>query len=403
MLTLKDWGPFSLSVISLACCSFARYVVGVTILGEQGAFRHLGASGAPMHQEGRRWRIGNEEEIMVTPTSGAATALAHPTEPATLPGSQRALVFPGQGSQTVGMGKELADRYAVARQVFAEVDDALDQPLFRLMIDGPQQQLTLTENAQPALMAVSLAVIAVLSHEHGIEITQLGRYVAGHSLGEYSALTAAGSFSVGDAARLLRIRGQAMQTAVPVGEGAMAALMGIDLDAARDIAAAATDTGQDCDICVAANDNAPGQVVISGSRAAVERAVRIAAERGAKRSVMLPVSGPFHCPLMAPVAEVMAEALAKVEIKAPRLPLVSNVTASAVSDPTMIRDLLVRQVTGLVRWRESMLYLRQHGIREIVEVGTGKVLSGLAKRIDRGLTGTSLGTPTEIETLICLS
>ena len=336
----------------------------------------------------------------MTSISGAVTALNQPVEGSNLGGQHRALVFPGQGSQTVGMGKELAERYAVARDVFAEVDDALDQPLFRLMVEGPQEQLTLTENAQPALMAVSLAVVRVLAHDHGIAIEQLGRYVAGHSLGEYSALTAAGSFAIADAARLLKTRGRAMQTAVPVGEGAMAALMGIDLEAAREIAAAATDSGQDCEVCVAANDNAPGQVVISGSRAAVERALRIAAERGAKRSVMLPVSGPFHCPLMAPVADVMAEALSDVAIGTPRLPLVSNVTASAVSDPAAIRDLLVRQVTGLVRWRESMLYLRQHGISEIMEVGTGKVLSGLAKRIDRGLTGTNLGSPIDIEALV---
>ena len=336
----------------------------------------------------------------MTTISGAATAISQVTGEASLDGRHRALVFPGQGSQTVGMGKELAERYAVAREVFAEVDDALDQPLFKLMIEGPQEELTLTENAQPALMAVSLAVIRVLATDHGIELDQLGRYVAGHSLGEYSALTAAGSFAIGDAARLLKTRGRAMQTAVPVGEGAMAALMGIDLEGAREIAAAATDNGQDCEVCVAANDNAPGQVVISGSRAAVERAVKIAAERGAKRSVMLPVSGPFHCPLMAPVAEVMADALGKVEIKAPTLPLVSNVTATAVADPAVIRDLLVRQVTGLVRWRESMLYLRQNGISEIMEVGTGRVLSGLAKRIDRGLTGANLGTPSEIEALL---
>ena len=246
---------------------------------------------------------------------------------------RRALVFPGQGSQAVGMGRELADRFQVARRIFEEVDAALGQNLSHLMAQGPEAELTLTENAQPALMAVSMAVLAVLREEHGVEITQLGRCVAGHSLGEYTALTAVGSFSVADAARLLRIRGLAMQTAVPVGEGAMAALMGLDLETAREIAAEATRDSYDGAVCVAANDNAPGQVVISGSRSAVMRATEIAALRGAKRSVMLPVSGPFHCPLMAPVADVMAQALAGVDILPPALPLVANVTASEVRDP----------------------------------------------------------------------
>ena len=312
---------------------------------------------------------------------------------------QRALVFPGQGSQAVGMGGELAVRYPAARRVFEEVDDALGQGLSRLMAEGPEAELTQTENAQPALMAVSMAVLAVLREEHGIELIRLGHCVAGHSLGEYTALTAAGSFSVGEAARLLRVRGLAMQTAVPFGDGAMAALMGLDLETAREIAAEATRDSYDGAVCVAANDNAPGQVVISGSRAAVVRATEIAALRGAKRSVMLPVSGPFHCPLMSPVADVMAEALAKVNIQQPVLPLISNVTAREVIDPAEIRGLLVRQVTGMVRWRESVLYMKLQGVRELVEIGAGKVLSGLAKRIDRELFGTSIGNPAEIQAL----
>jgi [acyl-carrier-protein] S-malonyltransferase len=313
------------------------------------------------------------------------------------PAPTRALVFPGQGSQTVGMGNALAEVFPIARQVFAEVDDALGENLSTLMAEGPEDALTLTENAQPALMAVSMAVLRVLEQEHGLIVRGLGCYVAGHSLGEYTALTAAGSFSVGDAARLLRKRGLAMQTAVPVGDGAMAALMGLELAAAREIAAEATRDSYDGAVCVAANDNAPGQVVISGSRAAVQRATEIAALRGAKRSIMLPVSGPFHCPLMAPVADVMAEALAAVNILPPVVPLISNVTAREVTSPADIRNLLVSQVTGMVRWRESVLYMRARGVEELIEIGAGKVLSGLARRIDRGLTGRSVGTPEDIE------
>lgn len=312
----------------------------------------------------------------------------------------RALVFPGQGSQAVGMGRELAKQFAVARDVFAEVDEALGEKLSELMADGPEDLLTLTENAQPALMAVSIAVLRVIEQDHGLGIAGLCRFVAGHSLGEYTALTAAGSFSVGDAARLLRKRGLAMQTAVPVGDGAMAALMGLELAAAREIAAEATRDSYDGAVCVAANDNAPGQVVISGSRAAVQRATEIAALRGAKRSIMLPVSGPFHCPLMAPVAGIMAKALAAVDVRPPVVPLISNVTAHEVVNPTQIRDLLVSQVTGMVRWRESVLYMRSQGIGELVEIGAGKVLSSLARRIDRGLTGRSVGTPGDIASFV---
>jgi [acyl-carrier-protein] S-malonyltransferase len=295
------------------------------------------------------------------------------------------------------MGRELAARFQVAERVFEEVDEALGQHLSRLMANGPEAELTLTENAQPALMAVSMAVLAIVRDEHGIDIARLGGCVAGHSLGEYTALTAVGSFTIGEAARLLRVRGLAMQTAVPVGEGAMAALMGLDLQTAREVAAEATRDSYDGAVCVAANDNAPGQVVISGSRAAVVRATEIAALRGAKRSIMLPVSGPFHCPLMAPVADVMADALAKVNVEPPALPLISNVTAREVTDPEEIRSLLVRQVTGMVRWRESVLHMKTRGVRELVEIGAGNVLSGLARRIDRELSGTSLGTPSNIE------
>jgi [acyl-carrier-protein] S-malonyltransferase len=316
------------------------------------------------------------------------------------PSALRALVFPGQGSQSVGMGIELAGAFAVARHVFDEVDEALGFPLSRLMAEGPEDDLTRTENAQPALMAVSMAVLRVLEKEFGVDIARIGRFVAGHSLGEYSALTAVGAFTLADAARLLRTRGLAMQTAVPVGQGAMAALMGIELEAARTIAAAATGDTYDGSVCVAANDNAPGQVVISGSRHAVQRAIEIAAQQGARRSVLLPVSGPFHCPLMAPVGDVMADALAKIEIRAPKLPIVANVTAREVEDPAEIRALLVKQVTYLVRWRESVLYMRSKGVEELVEIGAGKVLSGLARRIDRALTGLSVDNPASIEALV---
>ncbi len=298
------------------------------------------------------------------------------------------------------MGKELAEAYPVAREIFQEVDDALDQNLFELMCDGPEDRLTLTENAQPALMAVSMAILSVLQKEHGFELRHLGRFVAGHSLGEYTALTAAGSFTVPDAARLLRTRGLAMQTAVPVGEGAMAALMGLDLETAHEVAAEATQDTYDGAVCVAANDNAPGQIVISGTRIAVQRALEIAALRGARRSLMLPVSGPFHCPLMAPVADVMAEALDNVNVRSPAVPLVSNVTALPVTEPEQIRSQLVRQVTGMVRWRESVLFMHSHGVEELVEIGTGKVLSGLARRIDKSMRGLSVANPTDVDALI---
>jgi len=309
----------------------------------------------------------------------------------------RAFVFPGQGSQAVGMGKALAEGSAAARDVFAEVDAALGQKLSELMFGGDIETLTLTENAQPALMAASVAAARTLQERSGRPLADFAGFVAGHSLGEYSALAAAGAISVADAARLLRLRGRSMQKAVPVGVGAMAALLGLDLDQARDVAARASAAGS---ICTAANDNAPGQVVVSGHKEAVERAIALAAELGAKRSILLPVSAPFHCPLMAPAAEAMRAALAEVEIKAPAVPVVANVTAAPVTEPDEIRRLLVEQVTGTVRWRESVLYMKSAGVQELVELGSGKVLAGLAKRIDRDLAAVSLQTPEEIDAWI---
>ncbi len=290
------------------------------------------------------------------------------------------------------MGAELAKAYASARAVFAEIDDALGQPLSTLMWEGPESELTLTENAQPALMAVSLAALKVLTEEKGLKLAERVSFVAGHSLGEYSALAAAGSVSVPDTARLLKTRGRAMQEAVPVGEGAMAALLGADLSKAQELAAAAAEG----EVCEAANDNAPGQVVISGTRAAVERAIALAPKLGVRRAVLLPVSAPFHCALMQPAADVMREALAKVDIKAPAVPLVANVTAAALTDPDQIRARLVEQVTGMVRWRESMLYLQSQGVDRVYEVGAGRVLAGIARRFE-GLEAASVGAPDELE------
>ena len=307
-----------------------------------------------------------------------------------------AFVFPGQGSQAVGMGRALAAAFPVARETFEEVDDALGQRLGRLMAEGPDSELTLTENAQPALMAVSLAVIRVLEREGGLDLKRHAAVVAGHSLGEYSALAAVRAFSLADAARLLKRRGLAMQRAVPVGAGAMAALMGLDIDAARAVAAEAAQG----EVCAVANDNGAGQVVVSGNKAAVERAAEAATARGAKRAIMLPVSAPFHCALMEPAAREMEEALAAVRLAEPLLPLIANVTAAAVSNPDEIRRLLVEQVTGMVRWRESVLAMKQQGVHDLVEVGAGRVLSGLAKRIDRDFVVSSLGAPAEIEAFV---
>lgn len=306
-----------------------------------------------------------------------------------------AFTFPGQGSQAVGMGKALYDAFDVARSVFAEVDDALGQDLTRLIFEGPEDQLTMTANAQPALMAVSVAMMRVLEKEAGIDLKSHVACVAGHSLGEYSALAAAGSLTVADTARLLRIRGNAMQAAVPAGQGAMAALLGLDFDAAAKVAAEAAQG----DICEAANDNGGGQVVISGAKAAIERALEIAKAHGARRAVLLPVSAPFHCSLMKPAADAMAEALATVTIKAPVVPLVANVTAEAGSDPDAIRANLVKQVTGTVRWRESIEAMAKSGISLFVEVGSGKVLSGLVKRIAAEAEGISAGAPDDVVTV----
>ena len=308
----------------------------------------------------------------------------------------RAFVFPGQGSQAVGMGRELAEAFPAARHLFEEIDDALKHRLSKIMFEGPESDITLTENAQPALMAVSLAVLRVLETEGKLDIRRHVSFVAGHSLGEYSALAAARAFDVADAARLLKRRGRAMQRAVPVGEGAMAALLGLELDAARQVAEEAAQ-GQ---VCAAANDNGPGQVVVSGSKEAVERAVQIAAGRGAKRGIMLPVSAPFHCPLMKPAADEMAEALEATPPRAPSVPLVANVTAVPVTDPAEIKRLLVEQVTGLVRWRESVIALKERGVTTVVELGAGKVLSGLVKRIDRELAASSVQGPAEIEAFL---
>lgn len=305
-----------------------------------------------------------------------------------------AFTFPGQGSQKVGMGQELANDFSIAKQTFEEVNDALGFNLSNLMFNGPEDELTLTENAQPALMAVSMAVMRVLE-ANGVSVLNNASLVAGHSLGEYSALTAAGTFSLTDAAKLLQIRGRAMQKACPVGQGAMAALLGLDFETAMEVAKEAAQG----DVCQAANDNANGQVVISGHKAAVERALDIAKSKGAKRAIILPVSAPFHCSLMQPAAEAMQDALADVNMNAPAVPLIANVTASPTSDMEAIRKQLVEQVTGTVRWRESVAYMGQNGIKTLVEIGSGKVLSGMVRRIDRELTGIPCGSQQEIEAL----
>jgi [acyl-carrier-protein] S-malonyltransferase len=303
-----------------------------------------------------------------------------------------AFIFPGQGSQTVGMGKALADNFAAARAVFEEVDSALGDKLSALIWEGPAEALTLTENAQPALLATSLAAMRVLETEAGVDLARDAKFVAGHSLGEYSALAAARAFTIGDAARLVRTRGRAMQRAVPVGTGAMAALLGLDFDQAAAVASEAA-LGE---VCQAANDNGGGQVVISGNKTAVERAVEMAKTRGAKRATMLPVSAPFHCRLMQPAADVMAAALAEVTIKPPVVPVVANVLVKPVSDPRDIVAALVAQVTGTVRWRESVTLMAAAGVTTFYEVGAGKVLSGLVKRIAEGASGTSIGAPGDI-------
>lgn len=307
-----------------------------------------------------------------------------------------AFIFPGQGSQAVGMGKALADAFPSARAVFQEVDDALSQSLSTLMWDGPADELTLTANAQPALMSVSLAAMRVLELEAGLDLARDAAFVAGHSLGEYSALAAAGALTVSDAARLLRIRGKAMQDAVPVGEGAMAALLGLSY--ADAVAVAAEAAGDD--VCQAANDNADGQVVVSGATTAVERAIEIAKAKGAARAILLPVSAPFHCRMMAPAADAMAQALATASVKAPVVPVISNVKAGPVTDPQEIVRLLVEQVTGTVRWRESVLFMASAGVTKTVEVGAGKVLSGLSRRITKEIAASAVGTPDDVAAFI---
>ncbi len=308
----------------------------------------------------------------------------------------RAFVFPGQGSQAVGMGSDLAQAFATARDVFQEVDEALKQNLSKLMREGPESDLVLTENAQPALMAVSMAVARILEKDGGKPLTALASHVAGHSLGEYSALAAAGALQLADAARLLKLRGQSMQKAVPVGVGAMAALLGIELEPAQEACKEAA-LGE---VVAVANDNGGGQVVVSGHKAAVERTIEVAKTKGAKRGMLLPVSAPFHCSLMQPAADAMKAALETVSLATPRVPLVANVLASEITEPTAIKQRLVEQVTGLVRWRESVQYMRSQGVETLVECGSGKVLSGLVRRIDKDMTGLALNTPADIEAFL---
>ncbi len=304
-----------------------------------------------------------------------------------------AFVFPGQGSQEVGMGRELAQAYKAAQDVFDEVDNALGEPLSRIIWEGPKDVLTLTENAQPALMAVSMAVIRVLEVEKGFKLADKVAYVAGHSLGEYSALAAAGAISVSDAARLLRARGKAMQQAVPVGQGAMAALLGVGLDVAEKVAAEAAQG----DVCQIANDNEPTQVVLSGHKTAIDRVAEIGRKHGVRRAIPLPVSAPFHCSLMQPAADVMAEELAKVEVRRPVVPVVANVLAEPISDPEEIKKRLVGQVTGTVRWRESVLKMSELGVGDFYEIGAGKVLTGLIKRILKDANAVSVGSPADVD------
>jgi [acyl-carrier-protein] S-malonyltransferase len=307
-----------------------------------------------------------------------------------------AFVFPGQGSQFIGMGQAFFDAFPIARAVFKEIDDALSQHLSRLIFEGPEADLNLTENTQPALMAVSLAIIRVLEHEGGFKLHEKATLVAGHSLGEYSAIAAADGFTLADTARLLRTRGAAMQKAVPVGMGSMAAILGVDFGQAQSLAEHAAQ-GQ---VCAVSNDNSPGQVVLSGHKEAIERAVAAAKEFGASRAVQLTVSAPFHCELMTPAAEMMRKALAVANLQKLSIPLIANVTAAAVQEPEVIRDLLVQQVTGQVRWRESVASFAKHGVQKVVEVGAGKVLTGLNKRIDADLESVTINTPQDMEAFL---
>lgn len=310
----------------------------------------------------------------------------------------RAFVFPGQGSQAVGMGKAIYEASATAREVFAEIDEALKQNLSKLMFEGPAEELTLTENAQPALMAVSLALVTVMRKDAGINIATAAKYVAGHSLGEYSALTAVKTLGLSDCAKLLRLRGQSMQRAVPNGMGAMAALLGVNLETAQEIAKLASNGKSE--ICVSANDNSPEQVVISGHKAAVERALPIAKEKGAKRGLLLPVTVPSHSPLMAPAADAMQQALVNINLGVPVIPLIANVSATAVQNPSELRRLLVEQMTNMVRWRESVLFMQQEGVTTVVEIGSGKVLTGLVKRIAPDMQLVNIEEPADIEAFL---
>lgn len=307
---------------------------------------------------------------------------------------KKAVVFPGQGSQVVGMGKELAAAFPVAKEVFQEVDDALSQKLSFIMFEGPEADLTLTENAQPAIMASSIAILRVMERQMGFSIKDTASFVAGHSLGEYTALCAAGSIPLAETARLLKLRGQAMQRAVPKGQGAMAAILGLEMDA---VEALVVEAGVSGEVVAVANDNSPGQVVISGSAAGIEKASEIAKAKGAKRAVLLPVSAPFHCPLMQPAAEEMKAALARTVIQPPVVPLIANVTARDVSDTEVIRDLLVQQVCGRVRWRESVSYLHTQGVSQLIEIGVGKVLTGLAKRIEKEMDAICIASPSDLD------
>lgn len=307
--------------------------------------------------------------------------------------SSRAFIFPGQGSQVVGMGKIMAESFSAARLVFEEVDDALSQKLSKIIFEGPEDTLTLTENAQPAIMASSMAIFRTLQKEIGLDLKIAAKYVAGHSLGEYTALAASGALTIADTARLLRTRGQAMQKAVPAGQGAMAAILGLDL---ADVAEIAKEAAQG-EVCSVANDNSPGQVVVSGHKGAVERACELAKAKGAKRALLLAVSAPFHCALMQPAAEVMEEALSKVNLNAPCVPLIANVSVEAITNPATIRELLVKQVTGQVRWRESVSYMKEQGVTETVEIGVGKVLTGLTKRIEKDMTSVCIADPQDLE------
>lgn len=312
----------------------------------------------------------------------------------------RAFVFPGQGSQFIGMGKDLAEAFKDARETFEEVDDALGQKLYKLMTEGNEADLNLTENTQPALMAVSMAIINVLTREGKIQLSSKINFAAGHSLGEYSALTAVGALDLPKTAKLLKLRGQAMQKAVPVGIGAMAAILGLDLPDVQTLVKEASAKADNNEVCESANDNSAGQVVISGHKGAVALAMEMAPERGAKKAIQLPVSAPFHSTLMAPAAQVMSQALADTNIRPPVVPIISNVTAKAVSEPHEIRRLLVDQITGLVRWRESVSYMKEQGVSEMIEIGAGKVLAGLIKRIEKDVTCESVGNPEQVEALI---